>query len=174
MSTLTTTSVSVALGRYCVTDLEETILLTPAPMASYKPKVVASRDFDDDDFDYEYFSRTYKPLSTLPTPPPSHRSSLSGSPVLADDVDDDADADSSLLGMFGPVAAHSSCWLHMRPVRALTNQPHSHRPVRTPHQPTPPRRNHHTTGHHARANHFNSRGASRGDHRPRRLHPRLP
>ncbi|KAJ4411273.1 hypothetical protein N0V82_009057 [Gnomoniopsis sp. IMI 355080] len=64
-------------------------------MASYNPKVVSSRDFDDDDFDFEYFSRTYKPLSNLPTPPPSNRNSVTSSPVLGEE---DANADSSLLG----------------------------------------------------------------------------
>ncbi|KAL2259116.1 hypothetical protein VTK26DRAFT_7336 [Humicola hyalothermophila] len=37
-----------------------------------------SPEYSDDDFDYdeEYFSRTYQPLSNLPTPPPSSRNSL--------------------------------------------------------------------------------------------------
>jgi len=32
-------------------------------------------DYSDDDFDFdqEYFTRTYQPLSNLPTPPPSSR-----------------------------------------------------------------------------------------------------
>ncbi|KAJ4390577.1 hypothetical protein N0V93_004173 [Gnomoniopsis smithogilvyi] len=64
-------------------------------MASYNPKVVSSREFDDDDFDFEYFSRTYKPLSNLPTPPPSNRNSVTSSPVLGEE---DVNADSSLLG----------------------------------------------------------------------------
>lgn len=109
MSTLThTTSVSIALGRFCVGNLEETIVHTPAAMAApYTPKAASSRDFDDDDFDFEYFSRTYKPLSNLPTPPPSNRNSVASSPVLGDD--DDLDADTTLLGMLDP-----SLSLHMR------------------------------------------------------------
>lgn len=97
MSVFATPSVSVALGRFCVEDLEDQILHTPAAMASYNPKVVSSRDFDDDDFDFEYFSRTYKPLSNLPTPPPSNRNSVTSSPVLGEE---DANTDSNLLGMF--------------------------------------------------------------------------
>lgn len=101
MSTITIPSVSVALGRrFCVEDLEDQILhTTAAAMASYNPKVVSSRDFDDDDFDFEYFSRTYKPLSNLPTPPPSNRNSVTSSPVLGEE-DDDANVDDSLLGMY--------------------------------------------------------------------------
>lgn len=65
-------------------------------MASYSAKVDMPRHVDEDDFDFEYFSRTYKPLSNLPTPPPSSRNSASPSPVLG--VDNDEFADSSLLG----------------------------------------------------------------------------
>ncbi|EJT74583.1 hypothetical protein GGTG_08423 [Gaeumannomyces tritici R3-111a-1] len=42
-------------------------------------------DMSDDDFDFdeEYFERTYRPLSNLPTPPPSSKnSSASQSPVM--------------------------------------------------------------------------------------------
>ncbi|KAK3906271.1 hypothetical protein C8A05DRAFT_11967 [Staphylotrichum tortipilum] len=41
-------------------------------MATHSP------DYSDDEFDFdeEYFSRTYQPLSNLPTPPPSSRESL--------------------------------------------------------------------------------------------------
>lgn len=101
MSTITIPSVSVALGRrFSVEDLEDQILhTTAAAMASYNPKVVSSRDFDDDDFDFEYFSRTYKPLSNLPTPPPSNRNSVTSSPVLGEEYDD-ANVDDSLLGMY--------------------------------------------------------------------------
>jgi hypothetical protein len=35
---------------------------------------------DESDFDEEYFTRTYRPLSNLPTPPPSHRDSSASSP----------------------------------------------------------------------------------------------
>lgn len=31
---------------------------------------------DESDFDEEYFARTYRPLSNLPTPPPSCRDSI--------------------------------------------------------------------------------------------------
>lgn len=111
MSTsITIPSVSVALGRrFCVEDLEDQILHTTAAaaeaaaaaaaMASYNPKVVSSRDFDDDDFDFEYFSRTYKPLSNLPTPPLSNRNSVTSSPVLGEE-DDDVNVDDNLLGMY--------------------------------------------------------------------------
>lgn len=36
----------------------------------------AAYDDDDCDLDEEYFSRTYQPLSNLPTPPPSCRDSI--------------------------------------------------------------------------------------------------
>lgn len=65
-------------------------------MAPYSAKVDTPRDVEEDDFDFEYFSRTYKPLSNLPTPPPSSRNSASPSPVLG--VDNDEFADSNLLG----------------------------------------------------------------------------
>lgn len=94
---------------------------TPAtlPVASYNPKVVDSpRDIDDDEFDFEYFTRTYKPLSNLPTPPPSSRNSVSSSPVLGDEEFDD-DVDTALLGMCFPLLA-----LRFYPLwRVLTNQP---------------------------------------------------
>jgi hypothetical protein len=67
-------------------------------MAAYNVAVVTPREVDDDELDLEYFSRTYKPLSNLPTPPPSSRNSASSSPVIG--LDDDADVDSTLLGMF--------------------------------------------------------------------------
>lgn len=57
------------------------------------------RDFDEDDFDFEYFSRTYKPLSNLPTPPPSSRNSMASTPVLGDEELDDS-VKTLLLGMF--------------------------------------------------------------------------
>ncbi|KAF3767895.1 hypothetical protein M406DRAFT_221891, partial [Cryphonectria parasitica EP155] len=50
---------------------------------------------DEDDLDFAYFTKTYKPLSNLPTPPPSCRNSVSSSPVLGE-VDDSIDLD--LLG----------------------------------------------------------------------------
>lgn len=65
-------------------------------MAPYNVAVVTPREVDDDELDLEYFSRTYKPLSNLPTPPPSSRNSASSSPVIG--LDDDADVDSTLLG----------------------------------------------------------------------------
>ncbi|KUI68786.1 hypothetical protein VM1G_04422 [Cytospora mali] len=65
-------------------------------MAPYNVSVVTPSDIDDEDFDLEYFSRTYKPLSNLPTPPPSSRNSASCSPIIG--VDDDADVESTLLG----------------------------------------------------------------------------
>lgn len=67
-------------------------------MAAFNSSLATPRDFDDDDdFQHEYFSRTYRPLSNLPTPPPSSRNSASCSPVLG--LDDDTDVDSELLGM---------------------------------------------------------------------------
>ncbi|PSS00637.1 hypothetical protein BD289DRAFT_360898 [Coniella lustricola] len=66
-------------------------------MASYNPNIVASRDVDDDDYDFDfaYFAGTYKPLSNLPTPPPSCRNSVTSSPVLGE-WDENVDLD--LLG----------------------------------------------------------------------------
>ncbi|KAL2159943.1 hypothetical protein VTH06DRAFT_2076 [Thermothelomyces fergusii] len=58
-----------------------------------------SPDYSDDeyDFDEEYFSRTYQPLSNLPTPPPSSRESLAGrSPQAL--LEDGGLLDSALLG----------------------------------------------------------------------------
>lgn len=77
-------------------------------MAAYNNvTVVTPRELDDEDFDAEYFSRTYKPLSNLPTPPPSSRNSATSSPVIG--LDDDADdVDSTLLGMFGHCNPYSS------------------------------------------------------------------
>ncbi|KAK4103684.1 hypothetical protein N658DRAFT_484568 [Parathielavia hyrcaniae] len=62
-------------------------------MANHSP------DYSDDDFDFveEYFSRTYQPLSNLPTPPPSSRESLaSQSPRTL--LEDGGLLDSALLG----------------------------------------------------------------------------
>lgn len=59
-------------------------------------------DEDDDDFDEDYFSSTYRPLSNLPTPPPSsHTSSLAQSPYAGGHNSTGATgvaADGSLLG----------------------------------------------------------------------------
>lgn len=142
MSTLTTTtSVSIALGRFCVGDLEETIVHTPAAMsAPYTPKA-SSRDFDDDDFDFEYFSRTYKPLSNLPTPPPSNRNSVASSPVLGDD--DDLNADTALLGMldtFHTLSFTCVCALTNQPVsqaQQSTSQTYTHQAQPSTRQPQP-------------------------------------
>ncbi|KAK0641604.1 hypothetical protein B0T16DRAFT_334583 [Cercophora newfieldiana] len=52
---------------------------------------------DEDDFDEEYFTRTYRPLSNLPTPPPSSReSSAVQSPKSL--LEDGGLLDSALLG----------------------------------------------------------------------------
>ncbi|KAK3688597.1 hypothetical protein B0T22DRAFT_498663 [Podospora appendiculata] len=52
---------------------------------------------DDLDFDHEYFARTYRPLSNLPTPPPSsHNSSAAQSPKTA--LEDGGLLESELLG----------------------------------------------------------------------------
>lgn len=67
-------------------------------MAPRNVKIGSPRDIDEDDFDFEYFSRTYKPLSNLPTPPPSSRNSFASTPVLGDEEDDSVDT--HLLGMF--------------------------------------------------------------------------
>lgn len=54
-------------------------------------------DFSDDEFDEEYFARTYRPLSNLPTPPPSSRdSSTAQSPKSL--LEDGGLASSELLG----------------------------------------------------------------------------
>ncbi|EPE10625.1 hypothetical protein F503_05720 [Ophiostoma piceae UAMH 11346] len=52
-----------------------------------------AEDDEDDGFDDDYFASTYRPLSNLPTPPPSSKSSLVQSPS-----DQDAALESSLLG----------------------------------------------------------------------------
>lgn len=65
-------------------------------------------DFSDDDFDIdeEYFARTYRPLSNLPTPPPSSReSSAAQSPKSL--LEDGALLESGLLGPFKPL--HPGC-----------------------------------------------------------------
>lgn len=54
-------------------------------------------DYSDDDFDDEYFSQTYRPLSNLPTPPPSSRESTAAqSPRSL--LEDGGLLDSELLG----------------------------------------------------------------------------
>ncbi|CAK7271940.1 hypothetical protein SEPCBS57363_004878 [Sporothrix epigloea] len=55
---------------------------------------------DDDDDDEDYFSSTYRPLSNLPTPPPSIHASLSQSPATeaASCYNSDFSASSTLLG----------------------------------------------------------------------------
>ncbi|KAK1834368.1 hypothetical protein QBC39DRAFT_26026 [Podospora conica] len=54
-------------------------------------------DYSDDDFDDEYFSQTYRPLSNLPTPPPSSRdSAIAQSPRSL--LEDGGILDSQLLG----------------------------------------------------------------------------
>lgn len=76
-------------------------------MAAHSP------DYSDDayDFDEEYFSRTYQPLSNLPTPPPSSRDSLAAqSPRSL--LEDGELLDSALLG--------SSCYVvFCAPVRRV-------------------------------------------------------
>ncbi|KAK4126213.1 hypothetical protein N657DRAFT_679186 [Parathielavia appendiculata] len=62
-------------------------------MATHSP------DFSDDEFEFveEYFSRTYQPLSNLPTPPPSSHESLANqSPEAL--LEDGGLLDSALLG----------------------------------------------------------------------------
>ncbi|KAK0637316.1 hypothetical protein B0T17DRAFT_613920 [Bombardia bombarda] len=62
----------------------------------YTPDPV-DHDNDDFDFDQEYFARTYRPLSNLPTPPPSsHNSSATQSPKTL--LEDGGILDSELLG----------------------------------------------------------------------------
>lgn len=97
MSTHATSFVSVAFGSSRVRDHLKEQIHPSATMASYNPKVDSPRDIDDDDFDFEYFSRTYKPLSNLPTPPPSTRNSVSSSPVIGEE---EHNVDTTLLGMF--------------------------------------------------------------------------
>ena len=56
---------------------------------------------DEFEFDDDYFARTYRPLSNLPTPPLSSRSSTAlQSPQSA--VDDATALESTLLGSSGP------------------------------------------------------------------------
>ena len=67
-------------------------------MASYKYNSV-----DEDKFDEEYFARTYRPLSNLPTPPPSSRnSSAVQSPIAG--LDDGKYLDPNLLGKFSAIS----------------------------------------------------------------------
>jgi hypothetical protein len=68
-----------------------------ATMATHSP------EYSDDEFDFdeEYFSRTYQPLSNLPTPPPSSRESLAGQSSGAL-LEDGGLLDSALLGMSPP------------------------------------------------------------------------
>lgn len=87
-----------------------------AAMAPYTVKADTPRDVEDDDFDFEYFSRTYKPLSNLPTPPPSSRNSASSSPVLG--LDNDEFVDSTLLGMCSVAEGRVCCVYRGR----MTNQ----------------------------------------------------
>jgi hypothetical protein len=58
-----------------------------------------SPDYSDDEFDFdeEYFSRTYQPLSNLPTPPPSSRESMVGQSPRAL-LEDGGLLNSALLG----------------------------------------------------------------------------
>ncbi|KAH6856630.1 hypothetical protein B0I37DRAFT_79788 [Chaetomium sp. MPI-CAGE-AT-0009] len=67
--------------------------MKPATMPTHSP------DYSDDEFDFdeEYFSRTYQPLSNLPTPPPSSRESLAGQSPRAL-LEDGGLLDSALLG----------------------------------------------------------------------------
>jgi hypothetical protein len=73
--------------------LERTIIMKSAAMATHSP------DYSDDEFDFdeEYFSRTYQPLSNLPTPPPSSRESLASQRPRAL-LEDGGLLDSALLG----------------------------------------------------------------------------
>lgn len=52
---------------------------------------------DESDFDEEYFERTYRPLSNLPTPPLSSKSSPFQSPQVSPDPT--TALDSGLFGM---------------------------------------------------------------------------
>jgi hypothetical protein len=73
--------------------LPERVLPRSATMAARSP------DYSDDEFDFddEYFSRTYQPLSNLPTPPPSSRESLASQSPRAL-LEDGGLLDSALLG----------------------------------------------------------------------------
>jgi hypothetical protein len=59
------------------------------------------QDTSDDEFEFdeEYFASTYRPLSNLPTPPPSSKnSSAFQSPQIT--IDDGETLESTLLGLF--------------------------------------------------------------------------
>lgn len=74
-------------------------LTTTSNMSPRVAKKVVDDDLSDDEFEFdeEYFMRTYKPLSNLPTPPPSSKnSSASLSPML--EMQDGEVLDPSLYG----------------------------------------------------------------------------
>lgn len=79
-------------------------------------------DMSDDDFDFdeEYFERTYRPLSNLPTPPPSSKnSSASQSPVV--EMHEGELLQPALIGQFccNATAPHTSS------IHSLTSHAHS-------------------------------------------------
>ena len=81
---------------------------------------------DDFEFDESYFRQFYKPLSNLPTPPPSTRnSSASQSPRIS--VDDTVGPNSQFLGPFIRVicikAIHLLAHLLYRTYNRLTVPP---------------------------------------------------
>lgn len=114
-----------------------------ATMAPYAAKVDTPRDVEDDDFDFEYFSRTYKPLSNLPTPPPSSRNSASPSPALG--LDNDEFTDSRLLGTFSATGGRVFCiyrWSRMTNQDRLQDQQYisstfTHHQHPSPRRPSP-------------------------------------
>lgn len=61
---------------------------------------------DESDFDEEYFSRTYQPLSNLPTPPPSCRDSISSLSPRGR-IERDELLESALLGTLRPISCGS-------------------------------------------------------------------
>ncbi|CAK7272380.1 hypothetical protein SEPCBS119000_005094 [Sporothrix epigloea] len=87
-----------SLGYQARPETESTEKADMAALAT--PRTVDDDFFLGEDDDDDYFSSTYRPLSNLPTPPPSTRTSLTQSPAAeaASSYTGDPGASSALLG----------------------------------------------------------------------------